>query len=174
VFRSLVDSSEVLADRLLNLRSLLEDLNIAIVGVALDFRHHRVTSFDSHDPVGHFIELLHLSFPQQCLEIVQVFGSIDFSGDRQLFFLILQLVLRSISDLHRSATDPFLFLPLELFHLLQHGVCENVFVGWTSNGPCCIHHVDLRLLHVNHLSQISLGEKQVAGATVINNIDGRL
>jgi hypothetical protein len=174
MFRSLVDSSKVLTDRLLNLRSLLEDFNIAIVGVALDFRHHRVTSFDSHDPVGHFIELFHLSFPQQCLEIMQVFGSVDFPGDGQLFLLILQLVLRSISDEHRSATDPFLFLPLKLFQLLRHGVCENVFVSRTLNYPCCIYHVHLRFLHVNHLSQISLGEKQVAGATVINNIDGRL
>jgi hypothetical protein len=158
MFWSLVYSSEVLADCLLNLRSLLEDLNIAIVGVALDFRHHRVTSFDSHDPVGHFIELLHLSFSQQCLEIVQVFGSIDFSGDGQLFFLILQLILRSISDLYSSASNPFLFLPLKLLHLLRHGVCENVFVGWTLNDACCIHHVRLRFLHIDHLSQIALGE----------------
>jgi hypothetical protein len=158
MFRSLVDRSEVLTDRLLNMWSLLEDLNIAIVSVALDFRHHRITSFDSHDPVGHFIELLHLSFTQQCLEIVQVFGSIDFSSDHQLFFLILQLILRSISDLHRSATNPFLFLPLKLFHLLRHGVCENVFIGWALNNTWCIHHVRLRLLHVDHLSEIALGE----------------
>ena len=81
MFRSLIDVREVFTDSLLHLSPLLEDLHITTVTVAFDLRDHGVAPLDPHELVGQVIEFLHPPLPQQCLQVMEIFHSIDLSCD---------------------------------------------------------------------------------------------
>jgi hypothetical protein len=128
MFRSLVNACEVVADGLLHMYPLFEDFHLAIVVAAFDLGHDRVTSFDPHEPVGESVELLHLPFPQQCREVVQVFGGIDLPCYLQVLLLFVDLVLGPVPDANSTSSCPFFVPPLLLLDLLAHGVVADVVV----------------------------------------------
>ena len=99
---------------------------------------------------------------------MKVLGIIDLSGDLQLLFFFLDLVLCPVTDADSTSTGPHFLSALTLIYLLFHGIKSDILIGWESDCSSGIHHVCLRLFEIHQPSKVALIQRQVTTTTVVN------
>ena len=127
-----------------------------IVADSFDLGDDRIAPFDSHDLVRQGVELLHPALLQQVREVVEVLRGIDLPCYLEFLLLLVDLLLRSVSDAHGTSPSPFFLSPHPLLNFLHHSLIVDIVVRWLVDHPLGGHHVQSRLFEVDQSPQVTL------------------
>jgi hypothetical protein len=96
-------------------------------------------SLDSMNFIGNLIELLHLSFSQQCAEILYVLSFLEYSSDHKFLLVFFDLIPVVIS--YRYMLPTFLLLLCLEFQSLSYCFFWDILICRLSYSTLISHHV---------------------------------
>ena len=87
---------------------------------------------------------------------MEVLGCINLPCYLEFLLLLVDLLLRSVSDAHGTSPSPFFLSPHPLLNLLHHSLIVDIVVRWLVDYPTGGHHFQPRLFEVYQSPQATL------------------